>query len=647
MTHADQERLERRVLVLAPTRRDAALAQPVLNQAGVDCHICSDLEQVCAELDVGAEALLLAEEVVLQGQLESLSEWLRRQPQWSDLPVMILARPGADSVGVARAMDLLGNVTVLERPMRVAALVSAVRSALRARERQYQIRGQLAEQDRALETQALLGAIVASSNDAIISKTLQGTVLTWNAGAERIFGYTAAEMIGQPIMRLIPAELSAEEPALLERLARGERIEHFETIRVGKNGKRIEISLSVSPVRDAHGNVVAASKVARDITKQKEAEAALRDADRRKDEFLAILAHELRNPLAPIRNSLHILRLAAHNNPTAERVSAMMERQVNHIVRLVEDLVDMSRVSRGKIELRIEEVEVAAVVRGAVETSRPLIEGLHHTLIVDIPPDPLTLNADPVRLTQIIANLLNNAAKYTPEGGQIHVRARREGDRVSISVRDNGSGIAPESLPRVFEMFTQLDRSSSRVPGGLGIGLTLVKSLVELHGGTVQAFSEGPGKGSEFIVHLPLAARTPTTDETALEDGPSQHLPPRRILVVDDNRDAAESLGMLLRLLGAEVQIAYNGPEALAALDGFRPDVVLLDIGMPGMDGYEVARQIRERPELHGVMLIALTGWGQEEARRRSRMAGFDYHLIKPADVSALETLLMTLGGQH
>jgi PAS domain S-box-containing protein len=598
-------------------------------------------------LDAGAAAVLLPEDAIVQDGNHLLADWLGGQPPWSDLPVLILARPGADSAAVAQAMNLLGSVVVLERPIRVAALVSAVRTALRARQRQYQVRDHLAERERDVQAIALLAAIVASSDDAIVSKTLAGKILTWNEGAERLFGYSAAEVIGQPITLLIPAERLDEESTLLERLRRGERIEHFETVRVTKNGRRIDVSLTVSPVRDADGKIIGASKVARDITQRKEAEAALREADRRKNEFLAILAHELRNPLAPIRNSLHILRMSAGSDPSVDCVSEIMERQVNHMVRLVDDLLEISRITSGKIELRKEPVELAAIVRGAVETSRPLIEDAHHRLAVAIPPELLTLEADAVRLTQVIANLLNNAAKYTDAGGQIWLTVRRDGESVAISVRDTGTGIPAEMLPYVFDLFTQVNRSFDRAQGGLGIGLALVKNLVEMHGGSVQAHSEGPGKGSEFVVRLPLATSPRSVGRAEPEPRPATVLASRRVLVVDDNRDSAESLGMLLRLLGADVHVVYNGPDALEALTAHRPAVVLLDIGMPNMDGHEVARQIRQRPEFQDVTLIALTGWGQDEDRRLSQTAGFEYHLTKPADVCALQTLLMSIEGRE
>lgn len=494
-----------------------------------------------------------------------------------------------------------------------------------------------------LQPQALLAAIVANSDDAIVSKTLDGVILSWNAGAERIFGFTADEMVGQHITRLIPPERHNEEPALLELLRRGERIDHFETVRLTKDGRRIDISLTVSPVRDATGIIIGASKIARDITQRKQIEEALRLADQRKDEFLAVLAHELRNPLAPIRNSLHILRLTTRNNPTADRVSEMMERQVNHMVRLVDDLLEVSRISRGKIELRKERIELSAILRNAVETSQPLIEERGHQLSISIPPEPLTMQGDSVRLAQVFANLLNNAAKYTDPGGQIELNVRRNGSEVIVSVRDNGIGIEPEMVHRVFELFTQINLQTPQPQGGLGIGLHLAKSLVELHGGSIEATSDGTNQGSEFIVRL-------TLDRGPLPEKPLRGnrrrisaKPPRRVLVVDDNRDAAESLGMLLELLGAEVQLVYSGRDALAAVETFHPAVVLMDIGMPDMNGHEVARRIRAQPELDDVTLIALTGWGQDGDRESSKHAGFDYHLIKPADFSALESLLVSL----
>jgi PAS domain S-box-containing protein len=370
---------------------------------------------------------------------------------------------------------------------------------------------------------------------------------------------------------------------------------------------------------------------------------ALREADRRKDEFLATLAHELRNPLAPIRNSLQILKMARVDAATAQQTREMMERQVHHLVRLVDDLLDVSRVMRGKIELRKEAVELATVFARAVETAKPLIEVQGHQLDVSVPQESLLLDADPVRLAQVIGNLLTNSAKYTESSGHIWLTAWRDGAQAVLSVRDTGIGIAPDMLPHVFELFVQADHASTKAQGGLGIGLTLVKNLVEMHKGTVEARSEGLGKGSEFLVRLPLVR------QEGLEPGEREtdRQPPivsgHRLLVVDDNQDAALSLALLLRLQGHDVQVAHDGPTALQLVAASRPDLVFLDIGMPGMDGYEVARRLRGTPSLEKVVLAALTGWGQQEDRRRTAEAGFDHHLVKPLEPKALENLLSAL----
>ena len=363
----------------------------------------------------------------------------------------------------------------------------------------------------------------------------------------------------------------------------------------------------------------------------------LQESDRRKDEFLATLSHELRNPLAPLRNSLHLLRAAGG----ASSIHEMMERQVNHLVRLVDDLLEVSRISRGAFDLRKERVEVGEIVRNAIETSQPLIGAAGHRLEAALPGAPLWVDGDPVRLAQILANLLNNAAKYTDPGGRIEVRARTEGDTVKIGVRDNGAGIAPATLPRLFEMFSREDRSSGRHQAGLGIGLALSRRLAEMHGGRIEAASEGAGKGAEFTVTLPLAAEQ--RPAPAAGAAGQAALPPRRILVVDDNVDAADSLGMVLRFLGADVRVAHDGPAALEAFEAYGPSVVLLDIGLPGMDGYEVARRIRSRFPARRPALVALTGWGQDKDRRAAREAGFDRHLIKPAEIGALQALLASL----
>jgi two-component system CheB/CheR fusion protein len=372
-----------------------------------------------------------------------------------------------------------------------------------------------------------------------------------------------------------------------------------------------------------------------DITARKEAEQALMEADRRKDEFLATLAHELRNPLAPISNAVHLLRHPGGRRK-ADRLVDIVDRQVHQIVRLVDDLLEVSRITRGKIDLNKTRVRLADVVRDAVETSRPLIEQGGHQLELRLPDDPVVLEADAVRLTQVLANLLNNAAKYTDRGGCIMLDVRREEHSVSISVRDSGVGIDPEQLPHVFDLFVQGHRATGYGAGGLGIGLTMARKLVEMHGGSVAAYSAGAGLGSEFIVRLPLPEQAQGDPGPADRPAPSGQLNGQRILVVDDNRDAADSLGMLLELEGALAQVVYDGRSAVAAARATPPGAVLLDLGMPGMDGYEVARQLRADERLRAVRIVALTGWGQQADRERTRAAGFDLHMTKPVDIHAL-----------
>jgi signal transduction histidine kinase/CheY-like chemotaxis protein len=368
---------------------------------------------------------------------------------------------------------------------------------------------------------------------------------------------------------------------------------------------------------------------------------ALKDADRRKDEFLATLAHELRNPLAPISNAVQLLR-RPDGRRQSDRVIEMVGRQVRQIVRLVDDLMEVSRITRGKIDLKLERVPVAEIIHGAVETSQPAVDRAGHRLDVTLPGEPLVLMADRLRLTQVFANLLNNAAKYTDEGGRIQVDVWREDGAMLASVRDTGIGIPAEALGRVFDMFAQAHRAAGRGQGGLGIGLTMVRSLVEMHHGTVEAHSAGSGLGSEFVVRLPLAPPQEGWSEQAgaAEVCPHAALAGQRILVVDDNHDAADTLALLLESDGAEVRVAYDGRAALAAAEAFLPSTVLLDIGMPGMDGWEVARRLRQDERYSGMRIIALTGWGQDSDRRQTRNRGFSHHLTKPVSLEDLHQLL-------
>ena len=681
---------------------------------------------------------------------------------------------------------------------------------------------------RAEEAQARLAAIVESSEDAIVSKSLDGIIRTWNAGAEQLFGYTEAEVVGRSVTLIIPPERLDEEAAILRRLVRGERVKSFETVRVAKDGRRLDISLTVSPVRDSQGTIIGASKVARDISDRKRAEQALaqsalrereqarrvrqvadaslaihaagsldrvlavvagearrilgaerafsslsdsetlaqlnltaafaetepadqperrvppdvgglaaavcrtnqaqrrtraqlaaevtgsareraprgwvaapfighagknlglvqlcdrsprdagagpeqareefsdsdesllvqlahiasvaienvrlytqlREQDRRKDEYLALLAHELRNPLAPLRNGLQILRLASDREVRVQ-AQEMMDRQLGHMVRLLDDLLDISRISRNKLELRRAPVRLADVVRTAVETAGPVIDAAGLRLEVALPPGDVLLDADLTRLAQVLSNLLTNSARYTDPGGAVRVTATRRGEAIEVAVHDTGIGIPADALDHIFDMFSQADPTIERSRGGLGIGLALVKGLVEMHGGTITAESPGPGQGSTFTVHLPVwgqPAEAPAPSAVVAPRAGSR----RRILVVDDNRDSAETLATMLELFGDEVCTVHDGSAAITAAEQFAPDAILMDVGMPGMNGHDATRRIRAEPWGQSPIILALTGWGQDLDRARSLAAGCDGHLVKPVSAAELER---TIGG--
>jgi PAS domain S-box-containing protein len=409
----------------------------------------------------------------------------------------------------------------------------------------------------------------------------------------------------------------------------------------GADGVYRSFLTRVNPLRDEEGHILYWFGTNTDISELKKMEDALRDADRRKDEFLATLAHELRNPLSPIQNSLQILKMTNVGADITERSTAVIDRQVQQLVRLVDDLLDVSRVMRGKIDLRLENVELASVVARALETTQPLIDLHGHAVVSNISPGSMPLRADPVRLVQVVGNLLANAAKYTEPGGRIVISGQREGSHAILRVSDNGIGIAREMVPQIFDLFVQAQPTSARTKGGLGVGLTLVRNLVKLHGGTIEAFSEGLGEGSEFVVKLPLSDAACDGAAAGREPGGERPVVAgQRLLVVDDNMDSAESLAALLRLHGNDVRVAFSGREGLEIATQWQPRLIFLDIGMPEMDGYETARAIRAELSPAETVLVALTGWGQDSDRRRSSEAGFDHHLVKPADWNSIRTLL-------
>lgn len=496
---------------------------------------------------------------------------------------------------------------------------------------------------RVAEARELLAAIVDSSDDAIVSTDLEGRVTSWNPGAARLFGYTSEEMLGSALL----SSANPEEADILDKVKRGGRVRHFETTRLAKDGRRLDISLSASPMRDHMGHVVGIANVARDVSEAKAAAAviernreALRESDRRKDEFLALLAHELRNPLATLVNALHLLRPAS-GQPGVERIRGMMERQLTQLERLVDDLLDVSRISRGRFELRRAPMSVVRAIETAIEGSQSLITSRGHELITRFPSEQLLVDGDFTRIAQVLANLLSNSAKYTEPGGRIEVELRREGYEAVVLVCDTGIGIPRQDLNTVFDMFSQVQDHKVHAGGGLGIGLALVHSLVEMHGGHVSVHSEGSGKGSTFIVRLPLLTEAPASSSApGLLEHEATPQRARRILVADDNADAAASLALLLQTHGHETVTALNGVEAVEIARSFQPDIIFMDIGMPHLDGLEATRQIRAQPGGKVALIVALTGWGQDTDRRHTREAGMDLHFVKPMSMDRIAEVL-------
>jgi PAS domain S-box-containing protein len=514
-----------------------------------------------------------------------------------------------------------------------------------------------------------LSAIIESADDAIITKTLEGIITSWNKGAERIFGYTAEEVTGKPVTILIPADHTDEEPVILARLRAGERVEHYETVRVRKDGTLVDISLTVSPIRGPKGQIIGASKIARDITdksraerererlleSEREARREAEEASRLKDEFLANVSHELRTPLTAILGWAHMLRTGKFDADFALKAFETIERNARAQAQLIDDLLDVSRIVTGKLRIDVRPVDPNSFIEAAVEAVRPAAEakGIRVQRVMDT--GVLSVSGDPVRLQQVVWNLLSNAIKFTPRGGRVQVRLERVDSHLEIAVNDTGAGIAPEFLPHVFERFRQADQRTTRQHGGMGLGLAIVRHLVELHGGTVRAESPGEAQGSTFTVLLPVAPVY--KDQTggarvhpaARDTLPSYDCPERldglKVLVVDDEPDTRELLRVGIERCGAEVFAAASASEALEALTAFAPDVLISDIGMPGVDGYELIRRVRALPDDGGgrVPAIALTAYARVEDRMRALRAGYHMHVPKPVELAELVAVAASL----
>jgi PAS domain S-box-containing protein len=581
---------------------------------------------------------------------------IRAQHRSRHTPIIFLTAYESDAFPVVEAYRL-GAVDYLVKPLVPEILRAKVAGFVELFQKTEQIRAQaeqlrqmerreferkLAEEDARLRhSEERFAGFMRHLPGLAWIKDAQGRYLFANDAAMRAFRTSRADLYGKTDEEIFPPETAAQFRENDGRaLAGGTGVLVVETLEHDDGVLHYSL-VSKFPIPGPDAEAPLVGGVAIDITEMKRAEQALREADRRKDEFLAMLAHELRNPLAPIRNAVEVMGLLAPADANLRRARDMIERQVLHLTRLVDDLLDVSRVTRGKIVLHKSPLFVADLVSQAVEAIRPLVEARRHELTVTLPARPLRVEGDVIRLTQVLDNLLANAAKYQDNGGHIWLSACQEGSEVVLRVRDRGLGIPRDKLSEVFELFAQVDRTLDRSQGGLGIGLALVRSLVQMHGGSVSASSEGPGTGSEFTVRLPALPEPPSPSSREMASQDTARTPGRRVLVVDDNVDAAESLAMVLRLCGHEVRTVHEGAAVLDAARDFHPQAVLLDIGLPGgLTGYDLALRLRGQPGLEGVMLVALTGYGQEEDRRRAREVGFDHHLTKPADLSVLHALL-------
>jgi PAS domain S-box-containing protein len=613
--------------------------------------VLGDLGQNLVRANSGEEALRLLDRqefavVLLDVRMPGMNGFetagkMRAWPKTVNTPIIFISAHASDEFPIIDAYKL-GAVDFLVKPLVPEILRAKVAGFIELTK----------ERDRARREAEIVRLIIHNTKDyAIFMLDPQGRVTTWNMGAERLKGYRADEIIGQHFSRFYPQEdidrgWPEHELAVAVETGRFED----EGWRLRKDGSRLWANVVITTLRSESGEVLGFSKITRDLTERKVAEEnarrltaeqaareQLKLAEQRKDEFLAMLGHELRNPLAPLRSALQLMKMQGATSEMISQARDTCERQVQHMVRLVDDLLDVSRVMRGRIEIRRETVELADMIRHGAEIAQPMIDSHGQKLLLSLPDKPLYLNADPARLAQVISNLLHNAAKFSPHAGRIWLSLAEQGTQAVIKIKDEGAGIRADLLPHIFDLFVQGDSALERSQGGLGIGLTVVRRLIEMHGGEVKVASEGMGLGAEFTITLP-GLRQP--QQPAPKASKPALATPRRVLIVDDNVDSADMLALLLKNSGHEIRLAHSGPAALAAAQEFLPELVLLDIGLPGMSGYDVARALRQQKQFDGTVLAALTGYGQEGDRTLSLEAGFDLHYVKPLSPKTLQALL-------
>ncbi len=632
------------VVVLAPTDRDARTTCEIMGAAGIDVIACAGIRDLARAIEDEVGAVLLTDESLKQdGSLATIARTLQHQPPWSDLPVVLLASGGASSSVSMQALESLGNVLILDRPVHVPTLCSAIRTVLRGRQRQYELRDRLTELERTEEalrrSEERFREVLENSLDAAYRRNLANDQ------------YDYVSPVVKQVFDMEPERFrSMSLTEFLDRIHPDDHDEVFRAIEAGTatgsgrveyrfrgdDGKYRWLADHFTVQKDTSGTPLSRGGIVREITDLRKAQDALRDNDRRKDEFLAMLSHELRNPLAAITTGLQLLKSSSGDHD--REVTEILERQTRQVVRLVDDLLDVSRITRGKIQLKPTVVDLRVVVENAVESTAGQIEEKHLTLNIVGTDLPLLVFADAARLQQIVSNLLSNSAKYTPDGGQVQLILEGDSSHAVVQVRDNGIGIPVDMQEAIFELFGQVESAMHRPQQGLGIGLSLVKMLVELHGGTVNVASEGQGCGSEFTVRLPRLHGP--VDQGEGNVGQFSESPPLDVLLVEDDRTMAELLATVIGNHGHTVRVADDGFAALRLARQRPPDVVLLDIGLPGISGYDVAERLRAEAQCRNTLIIAATGYGQERDRQRSRDAGIDHHLIKPVEYATLALLM-------